>query len=787
MWLISCENARFPGHCWKLNFYARLLKKYGNPAEKCRIVLKMDNDPLNNSANDEITGYLFDDYTVDTVARRLLKGDEAVSLPSRVFDVLVFLVENRRRPVPKDEIIAAIWKGVVVTDDSLIHAISVLHRTFSDERYDPKYIETIPRRGYRFIGAVETLVESPDQAVAAPHQGNTSASAAPRPQELAATVSASREEFPFRFALTAVISAVVVLFLLNLTESNDGVSLLEGQSAPSVRLFQAPPEGTDVVSGGVLSPNGKFLAFVARQTGEDQDGSASLWVRSLQNGDVWQVPGTQQVSKPFWSPDSRQLGYFANGKLLTTDLYGNTIEAVTAVGSPAGATWGADNRILFADWPRGLFVVPASGDGEIQQVASLEGDAEDIALAWPQFLPDNRRYIYQVVSLVPERTGVYVGDLESGQSFKLLDTTSPATLAPPYHLLHVQQDMLIAEELDPQTLELTGRANVIARGVSEPSLTAENIVSASADLLSFEQGVLQQNVTWFSREGQRLDALAIPTTFFNPRISPDGKRLLASSSITDNPGLWLGQLERGEYARLETDAIGPVWSPDGKHAAFTTRGGLDMQVRDLDGNGASRLISSSNAVKILNDWTVDGSAIVYTRQNESKGLDLWTIRVQDGTEQPLLATPFTESQARLSPQGDWIAYVSDESGQMEVYVARYPGLDDKRQISNGGGGQPQWRSDQGELYYLSQDRAIMAVPVSLSAGTDFGSPRKLFRTAIAGNPDDARDSYAVDSHGERFLIDNAITDNSDQAITVIVNWSAGLLSPEFGMEIARSP
>ena len=736
----------------------------------------MSAESLDNRTPGSPGCYIFGDYLVDVDARKLSRGGKSVSLPSRVYDVLVYLIENRDRPVQKDEIITTIWNEVVVTDDSLIHAISVLRRSLADERHNPKYIETIPRRGYRFIGEIRTVpAHTADTTLPVASGAGEDSKAGPRnaPARIPHTVPGMPPARNRHYLVAALASLVVLLAVLlvlpNEAARNDTVT------GAAVQLFQPPPAGASIVSGGILSPDGRYMAFVAR---DEATGDKALWIRSLQSGELWALAGSDGASKPFWAPDAGRLGFFANGKLYRTDINGGNPQVIAGVTTAAGATWGANDRILFAEWSNGIYSVPASGDGGAEPVVTLSKDARDIALSWPQFFPDSRRFLYQVVSLDPERTGAYVGDLDTRQQYKLLDTTSPATLSPSRHLLHVYQDMLIAEELDAEWKALTGRAVVIARGIAEPTLAAENIISASRDLVAFEQGVRQQNLVWYSRAGDRLDALNIPAVLYNPRISPNGSHVLASSSITDNPGLWLASLEREEYVRLENDAIGPVWSPDGRHIAFTSRGGFDMRMRAIGSEGKAALLMSDDNVLILNDWLPDGKSLVYNKRAENAGLDLWRIRLADGVSEPLLATPFNESQARLSPDGNWIAFASDESGRLEVYLARFPDFADKVQVSVAGGGQPQWRQDQGELYYLSGDRAIMAVPVNVpdngNAGLKPGPPVKLFRPSVAGDPADARDYFAVDASGDRFLIDNAEGKNSGQGISVIVNWTEGL-------------
>jgi dipeptidyl aminopeptidase/acylaminoacyl peptidase len=338
--------------------------------------------------------------------------------------------------------------------------------------------------------------------------------------------------------------------------------------------------------------------------------------------------------------------------------------------------------------------------------------------------------------------------------------------------LHVRDGVLIAEELDTGRLEPTGRAQIVARGVSAPTLDADDMVSAAGNLLAFPEGVRHQNLSWLNRTGEPILGLPMPTVIYNPRLSPDQSQLLATGSITTNPGLWLASASREEYARLESDAIAPLWAPDGRSIAFTARGGFDLIIRAMDRRAEKRRLLSDTSVKILNDWSPNGEEIIYTRSGDASELDLWAARIETGTAHPLLATPSNELQARISPDGNWIAYASDESGALEVYVQRYPALGDKQVVSAMGGGQPQWRTDQQELFYLSADRTIMSVRVDTTAsGIDFDRPRKLFAAPLTGDAEDARDHYNVSADGDRFLVDATLPEGGDRKITVMVNWA----------------
>jgi DNA-binding winged helix-turn-helix (wHTH) protein len=701
-------------------------------------------------------GFRLGAFIIDLRGRALLREHTAIALPARAFDTLVFLVTHRDRLVEKDEIVAAVWRDVAVTDDSLIHAVSVLRRALGDDPARPAFIETVPRHGYRFIGAVEELVEP----------GRTQDSA---PNERA--VPLWRRPAPVAAAAAAVIATL-------------GLLLYVTRDSPpaSVRLDQPAPPGTSLVSDGVVSPSGRHLAFVARDA---QSGRSALWVRALASREPYPLPGTTAASNPFWSPDGRTLGFFANGKLMAIDVSGGPARVITGVtGTPAGGSWGTRGVILFADSMRGLYAVSDSG-GPVRQITRVDHAVTDPWYAWPQFLPDSRHFLYQVVAIDGSRAGIFAGSLDSPESVRLLDA-SAATFAPPGYLLYVQHDMLMAEALDLERMTLSGRPVLLARGLSAPSLAEGNVVSGSRELLAFREGTRRQQLTQVDRSGaERGGDIDTPVALSNVRLSPDDGSLLATGSVTDAPGVWLVDLARRQQTRLSADGLGSVWSPDGRRIAFTTRGGRDLFVRSARDGADARVVATDAFVKVVNDWSPDGRQMIYAQIDPETKLDLWSIPASGGTPTPLLKTAFNEAQARISPDGHWIAYVTEQSGTGEVWVRRYPQLDEPRQVSIGGGGQPQWRSDQSELFYLSPGQALIAIDAPGAGRPSFGAPRRLFQTSMVGAPSDARDSYAVMPDGATFLVYGARETTGPAPITLIRNWAAGLTP--FTVARAREP
>jgi DNA-binding winged helix-turn-helix (wHTH) protein/Tol biopolymer transport system component len=699
----------------------------------------------------------FGPFTLDPRARKLWRDDALVSLPSRALEALAYLIAHCDRAVDREEIIAAVWHDVAVTDDSLIHAISVIRRALGDDPTQASFIETIPRRGYRFVGHVEPG-EQLIQAEPVDLTESRSESTSLRP--------AVRWSWRPAVAVALLLLASAAAVLVNrLMAKNDGTA---GSPTP---IQQGAPAGTVIISAGVVSPDGHHFAFIARDT---QTGQTALWVRALNALEPQRLPGTEGASKPFFSPDGRTVAFFVNGRLVATDVDGEHARTIAPVqGAPAGGSWGANDVIVFAEWMTGLYAVPARG-GPVSRLTRLDHTALDVAHAWPQFLPDGRRFLYQVISPDSTRAGVYVANIDAPGSIRLLDSASAATYVSPGFLVYLQHDMLMAEPFDAANLRFGGRAVRLARGVTAPSLAEGNGLSASRDMLTFRAGATEQQLTWVDRSGRPQGALDVPTSMFNLRVSRDGRYVLAASSLTDSIGVWLVDLAQQRSTQLAADGIAAVWSPDGNRVAFTSRGGLDLHIRPSGGIGHAERLVTGESVKVLNDWSSNAEVIIYTQHDSATKLDLWHLPLSGGAARPLLNTASNEAQARISPDGHWIAYVSDSSGAQEVYVRRYPELDPPRRVSTGGGAQPQWRGDQQELFFLAPDRSLMAVTVS--DADSFGVPRRLFRTSIADDPSGARDSYAAMPDGRSFLID-ARLDDTTTPITVLLHWAAGLAAP----------
>jgi Tol biopolymer transport system component len=527
----------------------------------------------------------------------------------------------------------------------------------------------------------------------------------------------------------------------------------------------------------VISPDGRHLAFLARDDGSRQ---VQLWIRALDSSDARMLPGTAGAMRPFWAPDSQAVGFFAAGRLKAVPVGGGPAREIAAIKvDPSGASWGAGGTIIFADRVFGLFRVPAAG-GEPQPLGERGTLPRELAYRWPAFLPDGQRYLYDVVSADANVSGVYLGDVGSAQRMRVLDGSYSAALyAAPGYVLALREGTLVAQAVDPATLAPRGTPAPLVSNVSPPGPLDNAVASVSTDGLLAVGGATTPDVlSWFDRAGARVDTVKLPVALVNPTlVLRHPHQLLGTmNNDTQRGGVWFVDLQRGAATRLIERAGGAaIVSPEGDRIAFasTESGFRDVYVRTTTA-GQDELLVNSHEPKRLDHWSDDGRFVVYVSSNTETQQDLWVVRVADRrSASPYLVTRANEMHGRISPDGRWMAYTSDETGTWEVYVDSFPTPSLKRTVSVGGGAQPQWRADGGELFYLRPDRTIMAVSVRRSlTGVELGAPQPLFRAPIGAELTSGRNHYVAAPDGRRFLVRSASESAGRQPIRVIVNWAA---------------
>ncbi|MFY9532151.1 MAG: protein kinase [Candidatus Acidiferrales bacterium] len=546
----------------------------------------------------------------------------------------------------------------------------------------------------------------------------------------------------------------------------------------------APPESASFVFSGLaggpsaLSPDGKRLAFVAQGT----DGRQFLWVRPLDAATAQPLPGTDGATFPFWSPDSRNLGFIANGKLNRIDASGGPPFALCEAALGRGAAWSSQGTVLFSPAVNSpLFRVPASG-GTPQPVTKLATD--HIAHRWPQFLPDSQHFLYYVWSSVPNKSGTYVGTLDGGDPKLLIRENSGAVYVPPGYLLYVHQGTLMAQRFDATAPRLIGDAMPLAEhvGVNGPLRCGQFTVSQNG-LLAYSAAnqSASNRLLWFDRSGKQIGETGTPGNYADARISPDGQRLAIAmiARNTSEVAIWVYDLSRGVETRLTfDDAAGyatPVWSPDGRTITFSSNrsGALHLYQKPADGTGAISPLVVDDDVEQYPSWSSDGRYLLFSRTGPQEGANfaIWALPFfGDRKEFSVVKGQFFVDEPELSPDGKWLAYRSAESGRPEIYVIPFGGGSGKWQVSTNGGAFPRWRRDGRELYYLAGDDKIMAAEISeQGVSLRIGKVSALFhasRSVTIGAP------YDATADGKKFVVVSQGAPQTAQPLTLITNWPA---------------
>ena len=733
--------------------------------------------PVEVSGSEPVVEYLFGPFRLDGASMQLTRGGDVVGLTPKAFDTLLVLIRNRHRLVRKDELMNAVWADSYVSEDSLTQNITALRRALGDDPHQPDYISTIPRRGYRFIAPlVERRPVEPPAAVAAGTFAAAPGGAA-EPQGLPPAVPPSAglswARSPWVWAGGAALAAVLAL-------AATLVSAPAAAPPPAVLRFSidAPP-GTRLASGGTISPDRRHLAFIAQ---DEATGTARLWVRALDEGATRVIEGTEGAGKPFWSPDSQAIGFFAAGSVKRVGASGGPVQTLAPIVglTVSGGTWGQDDVILFASFRSNVSAVPASG-GEVTAATRLDAGAQETAHRWPQFLPDGR-FLFSVHSENPERAGTYVGTLGSNDRVRALADPG-GSYAPTGHLLYVKDRVLMAQPFSVDQTRVAGTATTIAGDVFPLSPTTGASTSAAGEILAYGGRAPDFELAWFSRSGERQQTIKAPPNLYNPSLSQDLRYLLAGNG-TD---VWLIDLERDAATRIGA-GNSPLISPDGTQIAYSSgrlEGVSNLYVASTVGRGEDRLFLRTAKNKMVSDWSRDGRYLVFAITDPVTRMDLWMAPTSGGgAPVPLVTTPYNEFQAQISPDGRWIAYASDESGRWEVYVQSFPEVGAKRAISSDGGSEPQWRRDGRELFYVATDGTLMAVNVTSGPTLQVTRPMPLFRTpvALSGEMTSRRNHYVASPDGQRFLVNAA--SETQESITVLVNWTsrlrAGRPSRRFG-------
>jgi eukaryotic-like serine/threonine-protein kinase len=565
---------------------------------------------------------------------------------------------------------------------------------------------------------------------------------------------------------------------------------------PVVRSVVLPPEGArfafvgDVGGPLVLSPDGRFLAFVAASAA----GQNHLYVRPLESTAARAISGSEGAVFPFWSPDSQSLGFFAAGKLRRVDIAGGAPVTLCDVGNARGGTWSSSGVIVFASSARGALSKVSDQGGNPTLLTKLE-EPQHTTHRWPYFLPDGNHFLYLAANHNQQSEGaaIYYSALDGSVNKLLLHTKGNAVFANE-HVLFVNGTELLARRFDVKQGAFAGEAVSLAADVLyDPGVWRGMFTASQAALLAYQPSGTasdRSELEWVDRSGKLVQQVGEKHSQTAVRVSSSGHwaMIIESSAIEGKvlqartgADLWLLNTTNGEHRRLtfSGDVSSPVCSPDESWVAYT-RESQGIYRRMVSGAGNEEVLLHAKDPVIASTWSPDTKYLVFERYTGAANTarDLWLLPIEgDRKPRPLLQTNGDQSEARVSPDGRWIAYTSDESGRTEVYLSPFPSMGAKRQISLAGGNFARWRGDSREIFYLSPDYTIQAAQVQLAGDHfDVTGVTPLFRADLRSILQSA--AYDVAPDGQRFLL-NSPGEEQAKPVMLVQNWPAELAPKQF--------
>ncbi len=605
----------------------------------------------------------------------------------------------------------------------------------------------------------------------------------------AAAISGISTHSPWRERTAWILAALALATLLLVTS-------WRWPTAPAgdlVRLSVNPPEGTALagqklatvpVPQFALSPDGRALVLAAAGAGA----KPALWLRHINDLEGRRLPGTENADHPFWSPDSRWIAFFSEGRLKRTPAEGGAVEVLAGdlPSDTRGGSWGRDGTILFGS-AHGPIHRLSPMSGKITRETSLDTSREEGSHRWPHFLPDGRHFLFTVRSGSAEQRGVYVGVLDGDMKKLLVQHDTNGLYAEPGFLLYVGSEALLARPFDVNRLELSGQTLAIAEKIGVSTNGNGAFAASNTGTLAHARSIVRNGrLSWFDRGGSRLDSVALADgDYADFRLSPDDRRLIASLADPNvgSADLWLTDLTRASSSRFTFGPninASPAWSADGAQIVFRTnkKGLIEFYRKSTLGGGDEEPLLLEAAIResgvtpnpVPSDWARDGRNILMSAPTSTSDFDLWLLPIADGKPVSYLRAPSDQTHGNFSPDGRFVAYSSNESGRFEVWVQTFPRSERAWKVSTNGGYEPRWRNDGGEIYYLSEDRKLMAV--SVGPGEAFGVPTALFQTQVPAGISAFRTHYVPSRDGQRFLINTQSAEPAPMSVTVVLNWPA---------------
>jgi Tol biopolymer transport system component/DNA-binding winged helix-turn-helix (wHTH) protein len=712
-------------------------------------------------------------WWVDPSTGQITRGSDVRRARPLVADLLLYLVARAGEVVTKNELVAGPWGGAAIADSAITSTIAELRELLDDQPKAPQYIETLPKRGYRLIATVGV----PEPAASAAPDAEPEVSPADPPTTVtpvAATVARprwSRHSWALAFGL-GVAFAIAVAVSIASRGGPAGTTAKPGAMRLTVDLPQGMHLAPESVLRLALTRDGSRIAFVART-----DASLALYTRTLDQFEAHRVTGADDARAPFFSPDGSRLGFFAHNELRTVPVAGGTSTLLCSARASLGASWAPDEVIVFSgEHGHGLFEVSARG-GEPRPLTVPNRDRAELSHRWPQVLPDGDHVLYTTIK--QGRTDLMVVSRRTREQTLVVENAYGGVVVPPDRLLFERDRRAMAASIDPDRFVLTGEPRVVLEDYTPagPGFGSPGFAAASNGAIVYvpiDPHEHERELVWVDRTGEAAPVGTPARYYMHPRVSADGRQIL-SWLRTGDPDLWLIDVASRALTRITTGvhARRAAWSPDGLRVIFDAEGPdnpVTLYEADIRGGGARRLRADQNS-QYAGAWRPDGRAIAFLDLRITTGFDIVTMSAEpDAPAVPVMRTPANESAPAFSPDGRWLAFVSDATGREEVYLLPYPTGGVPVQISKGGGREPLW-SRRGDELFLRHGLQMLAVRVNGADRPRLSEPVVLFSGDFDQRPAWIP-SYDVAPDGRFLMVRGTAPPTADTRIAVLLRWDA---------------